>query len=274
MENRITRFNWHRGTYRKLSCTKTLEGYYDAVSDFVRREGEPIATPMLLVRNCTPEEVKTENWGASWTTNLFVCHDTAMQYKMKHILLTLVSPNELAVHYNAGEDIDFYEEEYVLDIKNHHNPILRFEDFLEIEGEYKWHECNEGKSLKTINNYKDSYADLYQELLRPDVHIQYQSLVRSYLKKNSVKLNESLCKLIRENKALGVSVDFRVEKAPIKSGVVTKMELSKYIHGLGIEKGSKPSILDVDYPGIKKLSFQNNSQEIGFYISSKLAKVI
>ena len=270
----ITRRNWHSGDFRYLNCTKTLDGYYNSVADFVKREGKPIGKTLLVVRNCDGVEIKSKNWGASWTTNLLVCHDTARQYKKKHVIITLVAPEELAVHYKVGEDIGFYEEEYVLDIKNHKNPILHFEEFRDRNGIYEWGECTDEEDFNTIMDYKESLPDLFKELHRPDVHANYQDSVSDYMKSNTATFHPKVYRLIRENKVLGISVDATMDLAPIGNGVVTKMTVNKYIRELGIPDGTEPSISDAEYPGVKKLSFNHNSQLIGFYISSRLAKVI
>ena len=267
----ITRSNWHSGSFRELNCTKTLDGYYGAVSDFVKREGKPIGKTMLLVRNCRAQEVNSRNWGASWTTNIQVCHNTADRYKSYHILMTLVTPDELAVHYDAGEDVSFYEEEYVLDIKNHKNPILYFEQYCECDGRMDWWVLR-SEDLRIIEGYKESHPELFQELCRQDVYRHYLSCVEKCEREKTETIKAM--KLIRENKVFGVSIDFKINCLAPKSGVVTRSDIMNVLQQLGVTDGCEAVLKDGLIPGTKRLTIMHGSKEIGFYISSRLAKVL
>lgn len=268
----ITRSNWHSGAYRYLNCTKTLDGYYSAVADFVKREGKPIGKTMLLVRNCKGKEVDSKNWGASWTTNLDVCEYIAKQRKSNHILMTLVHANELAVHFDVGEDVGFYEEEYVLDIMNHDNPILHFEMFCEIEGKKDWCVIPESDDYKTIEGYLESQPELLQALYRKDDYCRYMSSLEE-MEKDKKKAVKAL-KIIRNNKALGISTDFTMHVATPKSGVVTKEDLIGIFQDFGVANHCNAVMKDGNIPGTKRLIFMRDSKEIIFTISSRLAKVL
>lgn len=115
----ITKEEWRNGEFRKYPEFKTQDGYYNAVSEFVKAYGEPTKEDMLVARSGNYREFIKGNFGCSWNPNLNITRKVAKLYFSDTIYVMFVPKGTMAVHYEQGEGNGWcgLEEEYVFDMK-------------------------------------------------------------------------------------------------------------------------------------------------------------
>ena len=119
----ITLKEWRNGEYHKKPEFQTLEGYYNEVSEFVKKNGKPITRDMIVVRTGSIKEKEEGCLGCSWNPSINNCRRCAKRYNVHTMYWMFVPAGTMAVHIAAGDDCgDFnpfnaLEEEYVFDIK-------------------------------------------------------------------------------------------------------------------------------------------------------------
>lgn len=115
----MTKEEWRSGEYRNLPEFKTEDGYYNAVSEFVKEYGEPTKEDMIVARSGDLKEFKKKKIGASWNPSINNTRCIAKFYGADTIYVMFVPKGTMAVHFEQGEGegMTALEEEYVFDIK-------------------------------------------------------------------------------------------------------------------------------------------------------------
>ncbi len=264
---KLTKEIWVSGEYRNLDICKTQEGYYKAIADLVEREGNPVGKRMLLVRSIGGKEFDSKAWGASWTNNLLVCFYRAQEVNCQMIVVTAVDADEKAVHFGMGEYNKTYEEEYLIDMEKHHNPVYA----LAVYCENSWNTVKDGEDSINRETLKAQYPEEWEALNDYQYYADFMKM-RQDRDKIIAEAKKTYFKEIRENRALCIMKNYETKMFAPKNGTVTKTILAMVLENLGCN--SSVTKIETRIPGVTSLAFTVDGVINRVFISSKLARVL